>query len=681
MHRIILFICTLVFAVNVVSAQQDSIPVLKVVVVSGVRPSAINETSMNISSLPVAKMKQSGAINISDALAKLPGINQLNTGPAISKPVIRGLYGNRVLAVLSGLKFDNQQWQDEHGLGLTEVGIDRIEVIKGPASLLYGSEAIGGILNIIEEQPNLPGIRSGDINVGLFSNTLGFSADIGIKNATQKRNWSIRGGINSNADYTDGNNNRIVNSRFSGYYLKASLGFSKKNWSSINHFHSSLDNFGFITEDNSNSFPNDGRLSRGMEGPHHEVLLNILSSENKLKLKRSTLDINAGLQSNLRLEDEGGHSISLNMLLSGFLLRGLWTKLLNTNTEFILSNNSQFENNTNLGSRIIIPDANMMETGFAGFVRRKKNGLVLEAGAGFSIRNIHTFLTDGVNTPDKSIAPFNKTLPSVNGAVGLSWYGTSHWNIKFNIATGFRSANLAELSSDGLHEGTLRYEIGDPNLKIEQNINSEISIVFNSEKFRFTTTAFINHFLNYIYLAPTGTQFLGFDVFRYLQFDANLYGSELMIGANLFESPAYGLKWESNFSFVTGKLTTGDHLPFIPPAKLVNELRLENKGGKKIKDLSVFIAGEIHFKQDHPAIFESPTDDYWLLNAGVSGSLQTKNRLLQFTLTGNNLLNENYFDHLSRFKDYGIHNIGRNIVLHFNNPFSFKQKNKNHEKY
>src|SRR5215467_7419102 len=132
--------------------HKDTIPVLQEVVVSGIRTSSVRETSLNIQPLSVEKMRQSGALNVSDALAKLPGISQLTTGPAISKPVIRGLYGNRVLAVLSGLKFDNQQWQDEHGLGLNDVGIDRIEVIRGPASLLYGSEAIGGVLNIIEEE-------------------------------------------------------------------------------------------------------------------------------------------------------------------------------------------------------------------------------------------------------------------------------------------------------------------------------------------------------------------------------------------------------------------------------------------------------------------------------------------------------------------------------------------------
>src|ERR1043165_6091100 len=117
-------------------------------------------------------MREHGAFNIIDALAKLPGVTQLSTGVAISKPVIRGLYGSRVLAVLSGLKFDNQQWQDEHGLGLGDIGINRVEIIKGPASLLYGSDAVGGILNIIEEKPAAPGTKEADINSGIYTNTL-----------------------------------------------------------------------------------------------------------------------------------------------------------------------------------------------------------------------------------------------------------------------------------------------------------------------------------------------------------------------------------------------------------------------------------------------------------------------------------------------------------------------------
>jgi len=653
---------------NCFAQDRDTIPVLKEVVVSGIRTSLVKETSFNIQSLPVAKIRQSGALNVSDALSKLPGISQLTTGPAISKPVIRGLYGNRVLAVLSGLKFDNQQWQDEHGLGLNDVGIDRIEVIRGPASLLYGSEAIGGILNIIEEAPNKPGEKNGDVNVGLFSNTYGLSVDGGISSATEKKNWGIRVGLNSNADYSDGDNNRIRNSRFAGYYLKGTYGFIKNKWTSSNHFMSSLDNFGFITADNSNSFLYDGRWSRSMKGPHHTVFLNILSSQNKISLKKSSLDVNVGFQSNLRLEDEGGNHISLNMLLSTFLWHIMWNKQLNANTELVLSNNSQFENNTNYGSRIIIPDANTTESGFSAFIKSKKKKLVFETGIGFSVRNIHTFETPGVNTPDKAIAPFNKTLPSLNGSVGFAWNPANNWNLKTNIGTGFRSGNLAELSSDGLHEGTLRYEIGDPNLKIEQNINSEVSVNYSSRYFQFSVAAYLNHFLDYIYLAPTGTQYLGFDVFRHKQFNANLYGSESMLAINF---PFYErLRFETNFSTVTGNLSDGTYLPFIPPPKWTQQLQLKCKQGKRLNNVSFLVITEEHFVQDHPAEFETPTSAYWLLNAGINGNWKTKRRTFIFSITGNNLLNRNYYDHLSRFKEYGIHNIGRNIIVHLNIPFN-----------
>ena len=660
---------------NCLGQEPDSIPVLKEVVVSGIRASSVNETSFNIQSLSVGKIKQSGALNVSDALSKLPGISQLTTGPAITKPVIRGLYGNRVLAVLSGLKFDNQQWQDEHGLGLTDVGIDRIEVIKGPASLLYGSEAIGGILNIIEEAPNKPGEKNGDVNVGLFSNTYGLSLDGGIRSATQKKNWAIRVGLNSNADYSDGDNSRIQNSRFAGYYLKGSYGFRRSKWTSTNHFMSSLDNFGFITADNSNSFLYDGRWSRSMRGPHHTVFLNILSSQNKISLKNSSLDVNLGLQSNLRLEDEGDKHISLNMLLSTFLWHVMWNKQLNSNTELILGNNSQFENNTNYGSRSIIPDANLMESGFSAFIKSKTAKLVFEAGLGFSVRNIHTFETPGVNTRDKPIAPFNKSLPSLNGSIGFALNPGNSWNVKTNIGTGFRSGNLAELSSDGLHEGTLRYEIGDPDLKIEQNVNSEISVNYSSRYFQFSLAAYLNHFINYIYLAPTGTQYLGFDVFRYEQSDANLYGSESMLAINF---PFYErLRFETNFSTVIGKLPDGIYLPFIPPAKWTQQLqfkfedaRLPDGQGRRLNNVSFFAMAEEHFAQDHPAEFETPTDAYWLLNAGINGNWQTKKRTFIISVTGNNLLNTNYYDHLSRFKEYGIHNIGRNIIVHLNIPFT-----------
>ncbi|MBA3705098.1 MAG: TonB-dependent receptor plug domain-containing protein, partial [Bacteroidetes bacterium] len=164
-----------------------------------------NETALNMQNLPVSQMRQNGAFNISDGLSVIPGVCQMNTGVAISKPVIRGLYGNRIQTVLSGLRFDNQQWQDEHGLGITDIGIDRVEIIKGPASLLYGSEAVGGVINIIEEKIPEEGKIVGDLNTRFISNTYGNATDVGFKGNRNNKNWRIRAGYESNADYSDGN--------------------------------------------------------------------------------------------------------------------------------------------------------------------------------------------------------------------------------------------------------------------------------------------------------------------------------------------------------------------------------------------------------------------------------------------------------------------------------------------
>src|SRR6185503_5388099 len=124
------------------------------------------------------------------------------------------------------------------------------------------------------------------------------------------------------------------------------------------------------------------------------------------------------------------------------------------------------------------------------FVKKTFPQTILETGAGLTIRNIHSFKTAGVNTPEREIQPFNKTKPSINGAFGLTFNPNKNLNAKINFSSGFRSGNLAELSSNGLHEGTLRWEIGDPSLKIEQNINSETSVNYDEKNISLSLAIF-----------------------------------------------------------------------------------------------------------------------------------------------------------------------------------------------
>ena len=641
------------------------------VIIIGNRASHPAETPTEVISFSSGEMRKEGAMNLSDGIAKIPGVSQLTTGVGISKPVIRGLFGNRIQTVMLGLRFDNQQWQDEHGLGLSDVGVDRVEIIKGAASVLYGSEAMGGVLNIIEEKPAEIGKTNVDVSTRFFSNTFGTANDIGVKGANSTFNWRIRAGYESHADYTDGNGKRILNSRFGGEYLKTSLGFKKKNWVSQNHYMFSGNNFGFLMDPEDVFQTPDNRQSRSFERPHHTVFLNVFSSDNVFYLKSSKLKATIGAQVNDRQEQEGGSKISLDMILQSYSTNILWEKKITKTIEFSLGNQEMMQFNRNIGSRTIVPDANLTESSLFSYLKYKKKVFFLEGGLRYSLKNIHTFETGSINTqgenPGTSVVPFNKLYQALTGSLGISLFDNKHWNLKSNISTGFRPGNLAELSSNGLHEGSVRYEIGNINLKTEQNFCGDVFLSYDSKQFTVSCSAYLNHFLNYIYLAPTNEEYIGFQIFRYVQKDANLVGNESTI--ELHPSTLKWLSLTSGYSIVVGKTSDNEYLPFIPAQNLKSELKF-TPILKGVFSSTYLKAGVDHyFAQNTPGQFETRTGSYTLFNAGLGTELQLKKNLISISVSGNNLLNTVYYSHLSRFKYFNIYNIGRNISVNFKISF------------
>ena len=636
------------------------------VVVYGTNNSDLEKTANTISNIDISTMRNEGSLNLSDGIAKIPGVSQLTTGAGISKPVIRGLYGNRLQTVLYGLRFDNQQWQDEHGLGLSDVGVDRVEVIKGAASLLYGSEAMGGVINIIEEKSAPINSVKTDVSTRFFSNTFGNATDIGVKGAAQKINWRVRIGEDTHADYSDGNNKRVLNSRFGGYYAKAGFGFHLKNWISQNNYMHSKNNFGFLMDPIQLLDPPDDRLSRDFNRPHHTVNLNIFSSQNTLFLKKSKLKINLGYQNNNRQEQEGGNKISLNMLLNSAITNIVWTKLITDKIEFNIGTQDFYQTNTNLGSRTIIPDAKVVESSAFTYIKTTLKHVVIEGGLRYDYRSVQTYFTGNINTdptsPGVKILPFSKNYNALNAALGFSWFTKNHLNIKTNISSGYRSGNLAELSSNGLHEGTYRYEIGNIDLKIEQNLCADFMINYKSKLVNASASVYNNHFFNYIYLAPSDKEYIGFQIYNYEQQDATIQGLELL--ADIHPSQLSWFNWINSYSYVNGILSNGKYLPFIAAPKLNSDFKLSFKR-KKINEFSLKPGITYVFNQDRPGDFETKTSDYYLLNTAIGVTMNYPKNTIQLSISGNNLLNNAYYDHLSRFKYYGVYNIGRNVSFNF----------------
>jgi iron complex outermembrane receptor protein len=271
-----------------------------------------------------------------------------------------------------------------------------------------------------------------------------------------------------------------------------------------------------------------------------------------------------------------------------------------------------------------------------------------QLGARFDNRNIEVL--DGIH-PN-----FN----SFNGALGMKTSLTEQITARLNIATGFRAPNLAELTSDGVHEGTNRYEVGNPNLKNEQNFQTDLALEFKNEHIELFANAFYNKVNNYIFLSPNGTSIDNAPVYDYLQVDANLYGGEL--GLHFHPHPLDWLHIESSFETVTGKQNHVGYLPLIPANSINNTVRIEYSEGW-IADGYAFIKLNTTFDQNKINQFETSTSGYSLLSVGTGGKIKVFDHELSISLSGNNLTNKKYINHLSRLKPDGIYNIGRNITV------------------
>lgn len=650
--------------------------VLDEVVVSSYKTDESRLSSLHIKPIHLSEIEQYGSFSLTDALTRLPGVSQLSTGIGISKPVIRGLYGNRILVLFSGLRFDNQQWQNEHGMGLSDVGISKAEVIKGPLSVLYGTDAMGGVINIIEESPPKVGTNKSDARLDFNSNTLGGTMQVGTKSNFGKKWFRVRLAGTSHSDYSDGNGDRVLNTRFNGRYLKGTYGFLRNNWSSENSYYFSYAKSGFVFNDQSGFGEPDARWNRSMNGPHHQVMLNMLSSDNHFQLPNSELRVNLGIQSNLRSEDEGGGELSLKMhLLTGQYLLN-WSKKLKENVFLAIASNSSIESNRNYGRRKIVPNATSVESTLSAYVKHSYNRFITEYGIGFGFRQINAMLTPTVNSFEKEIDPFQQWRIFSNGMYGVSWLPSERWNLKLNLASGVRAPNLAELSSNGLHEGIYTYEVGNPNIHNERNVNFEVGLNYAGNAIEFNISGFYNWFKGYIYIEPSGEEWFGFPVYRYQQQDAAIYGTE----ASCFFYPNFARNYQLSmmYSGLVGKLGEGDYLPFMPARKIKPELRFDQTMNEK-SSLYWFVNLDIILAKRFLSSEELPTPSYLLFNAGIGREWRRGNTLLNLNLVANNILNESYYDHLSRIKNFGLLNIGRNVSMTLKLTFINNLKIKNNE--
>ncbi len=620
-----------------------------------------SENVMKVERKTIANLKAKGSVTLADGLTTIAGVESITTGVSIGKPVIRGLSSNRVLVYTQGVRLENQQFGDEHGLGLSDAGIESVEVIKGPASLLYGSDALGGVLYLNPERFAQANTDNADASFNYFSNTKGFNTDAGYKASGEHFKFIFRGSLAEHADYNTADY-RVTNTRFREQDFKAGLGYQKSNFKTEVRYNVNNSKLGIpdeLGEQNTNRTP---------LLPFQEITNHVLSSKSTLFLNKSSFDVNLGLLYNDRKEfedhhahndhdnhDEGDHEeheehenleAALHMKLMTFNYDVKYNLPTLGKFETIVGVQGMTQSNSNYGEEELIPDATTNDFGVLATSHIHFENSDIQIGARFDHRTIDV------------ISGVNKDFSSFNGALGYKTKIADIVTARINLASGYRAPNLAELTSDGTHEGTNRYEIGNENLKTEQNFQADLALEYKSEHIEVFANAFYNKVNNYIFISPSGELIANTPVYNYLQEDAYLYGGE--IGLHIHPHPLDWLHLESSFETVTGKQDNDSYLPLIPSNSLSNTLRVEFET-RSVQKLYAFVRVNSNFKQSNISAFETPTNGYNLLGAGFGGTVNVLKNNLDIRVSGNNLTNKKYIHHLSRLKSEGIYNIGRNI--------------------
>jgi iron complex outermembrane receptor protein len=632
---------------------QESAVEMEEVIISTPFHKLQSDNVMKVERVSTDELRASGAVTLAEGINNIAGVNIISTGTGIGKPVIRGLSSNRVLTYAQGVRLENQQFGDEHGLGINEAGIESVEVIKGPASLLYGSDALGGVLYLNPEKFALTGETQADLSSSYFSNTLGTSTNLGIKTSGKKLKFLARGAYASFSDYKSGAAYRVTNSRFNEKDFKAGVQYSGIAFKSTLRYNYNRSNIGIPEEIGVQS------RSKDLELPFQEIDNHILSIENTLFFNNSSLDVKAGYLFNDRREFEDEPDVAaLRLKLNTFNYDLKYHLPQLGNFETIVGVQGMFQNNKNEGEEILIPDAKTTDVGVLATSHYHLEKVDLQAGVRLDSRKINSEAAGSPMDQDY-IEALDKSFTSFTAALGAKMDLVEKFSVRINLASGFRAPNLAELTSEGVHEGTNRYERGNSSLTNEQNFQADLALEYRNEHIEFFANGFYNAVNNYIYLAPTNEIIDNTAVYNYLQDNAALYGGEF--GFHLHPHPLDWLHLESSFETVTGKLDDNGYLPLSPANSVRNTFRVEFADGNARKASSAFITLENTFDQNNVSIFETRTAGYSLVSAGVESSFTLNKILLKVGLNGTNLTNKQYVSHLSRFKLDNILNMGRSI--------------------
>jgi iron complex outermembrane receptor protein len=688
-----------------------------VIVTSFLRATSTRRTPTPVTIIKKEELFRGVSSNLIDALSKVPGVSQISTGPAISKPIIRGLGYNRVVVMNDGIRQEGQQWGDEHGIEIDEYNVSRTEVLKVPASLIYGSDALAGVINIISNVPVSEGVVKGNIFSNYQSNNRMMGNHFDLAGNHKGFIWGVNFSAKNAGDYKNKYDGTVFNSRFlerngGGYIgIEKSWGYSQLSFSNFYQHLGIVEgdrapdgkfimpkNVGGIAEEVVVDAAEEKRFTPNV--PMQKIQHTKYTLDNNIKLGNDRLKATFGLQQNQRMEfgnvlNDKERELFFDLKTFNYAVQYLKAEKNNWKNTFGV--NGMRQTNTNKGIAALVPDYTSFDIGAFYYTQKRTEKTSWSGGIRYDQKWMNFINPAQFYCPPglACIALYrpvesNKQFNNISGAIGVAHDVNEQLTLKFNIARGFRAPNMAEMASYGAHEGTNRFEYGNEGLISEKSLQFDAAVEWSNEHMSIAGNVFYNTVKDYIFYQKL-TAVNGGDsiimnhsdelyAFAFRQKDAHLYGAEFNI--DFHPHPLDWLHVENSVSLIRGQfkeaLDGSKNLPGIPSARWLSEIRIELfKKSKAIRNSFINMQLDNVFAQEHPFVgynTETRTPAYTLLNVGYSTQIQHRNKtLFSLSLVGQNITDVAYQHHLNRLK-YGPMNeaTGRMGVFNMGRNFSFK---------
>mgnify|MGYP002515989853 FL=1 len=697
-------------------AQADSIKrmmrdgvSLKEVVVSGSSNKEVQmKSALNVVRANKQFIEENFSGSLMQTLSRLPGVQAMSVGSGESKPVIRGLGFNRVLVAENGIKHEGQQWGDDHGLEIDQYAIDQAEVVKGPASLTYGSDAIGGVIDL--RSNTIPTKKfAGQVN--LFGRTNNES--IGSSVRLMGRNGKFW--YKANATWVDYADSKVPadSIEYYSYWIKLKdqrlrntagreldgnlmLGYAGDGWNTSFRIADVNTKAGFFA----NAHGLEVRLSdidydhsrRDIDLPYHTVNHFLVSNHTDWSWTDGMLEGNFAYQNNRQRElsepvSHGYMPIPPNTLERSFTKQtfSAHVKAMQQMGKHGLQAgaNVEYQRNRRGGWGFILPDFEQLTFGaFAMDKWELSDKLSLTAGARFDHGNvrIHSYhdwyktplkasttasVTDGtVQQGDSAYmersANLSRSFNSFTWSVGVNQM-LGDWVLKLNVGKSFRMPIAKELGMDGVNYNLFRYEKGNTSLKPEESYQVDAGIVYEKGLLSVQLTPYLNYFPNYIYLNPTPQYKEGLQLYYYTQAKVLRWGFEASVSWKILPC----LRLDADGEYLYARQLSGEKkgygLPFSTPWSARAELRYLLPTQNSAKSGFVALEWQVVGTQDRIVPPEEKTKGHQLLNASIGKKFKLAGNQLELTLRGENLLGKRYYDHTSYYRLIGVPEPGRNF--------------------